>query len=335
MRGVLVRQFGPVAQARFTELDEPAAGPGDVVVDVAAAEIGFADMLMIEGKYQRKPALPFVPGTNAAGTVVAVGDGVEWPRIGDKVAVHVPHGAFAERVRARAEHCFAIPARMGFEEAAAIGLSYQTAYFALTERARVRPGASVLVLGAAGGVGIAAVQVARALGAALVIGTVRGNAATQVAATAGCDHVIDTESVGLGDGFRDLVLSHSGERGVDIVVDPVGGETTGAALRCVAWSGTLVVVGFAAGEIPMLKANYLLLKNIAVAGLQWTDYLRHAPDLVRRTQQKLFELLGEGVLRPQVSGTFAFDQFVEAFEKLRTRSLHGKVLLVNPDRRLP
>lgn len=328
MKGVVVKQFTSSGDAELVEVDAPVPGVGEVVVAVAVIELGFADLLLIEGKYQRKPALPFIPGTSAVGRVVAVGDGVTWPSLHDRVALHVPHGAFAEQVRVKAEHCFAIPDGLSFEHAAALGVSYQTAYTALTERTHVRAGRKVLVLGATSGVGIASIQLARALGASTVLGAVRGARAAAFARVIGCDHAIDVSVTGSGEEFRNQVRALTAGTGVDIVIDPLGGEIGEQAIRSLAWNGTQVIIGFAAGAFPQFKGNYLLVKNVAVIGLQWTDYLERRPELVRDNQARMFQMALEGTLKPHVARTFPLSEFARALDELHHRRAYGKLLLV-------
>lgn len=328
MKAVVVREFAPVRQASVAMIPDPTPGEGEVVIDVLAAEANFPDILVMEGKYQIKPPLPFSPGKAAAGRVSAIGAAVECLRFGDPVAVQVEYGAYAQKLRARAESCFVMPASMPFEIGAALGLVYQTSHFALTERAAFKPGESVLVLGASGGIGSASVQLAKAMGASIVIGGVLGEENARVARDLGCDHVVDLAMEDLNNGLREAVHAATGGKGCDIVIDPVGGAANAAALRAMAWCGRMVIIGFASGEIPAIKANYLLVKNIAVMGLQWSDYRDRKPELVDKAQKEIFALWERGQLKPLISRTLPLENFGEALEALRNSQVQGKIVLL-------
>jgi NADPH:quinone reductase len=327
MRAVCVREFGPFETVRVEDVPAPSAGPGEVVVDVVAAECNYPDILVIEGRYQIKPALPFVPGKAATGRVVQLGPDVTRFGLGDAVSVQVEYGAYAERVCVPEEGCFPIPDGVTFDVAAALGLTYQTAWFALKDRARLAEGESVLVLGAAGGVGYASVQLAKALGASTVVAGVRGASNAAVARRAGADHVVELSDPALRDSLRAQTAAATHGRGIDVVIDPVGGEASAAALRALAWCGRQVVVGFAAGDIPTFKANYLLVKNIAVSGLQWSDYRDRAPERVATAQAEIFELYRRGRLSPFVSRRFPLGEFAQGLRILRDGLAQGKILL--------
>lgn len=230
--------------------------------------------------------------------VSAVGEGVRHCRIGDRVLVQVEHGAYAEQVLADDEDSHVIPDSMGFNEAAAMGLVYQTAHFALIDRGHFRPGETVLVTGAGGGVGLAAIQLVKALGGTALAGT-RSPAKADAIRAAGADAIIDLGAPNLRDALREQVFAAIAGRGADVVLDPVGGDVFDAAIRALAWRGRIVVIGFAAGRIPEIRANYLLVKNISASGLQWSDYRERDPAWVRRAQRELFELYQVGRLRPR------------------------------------
>lgn len=327
MKAVLVRDFAPFDQARLEEIADPVPGNGEVVVDVHAAEANYPDILVIEGRYQVKPPLPFSPGKAASGIISALGEGVTGFAVGDRVAVQVEYGAYAEKLVARAESCFQMPDGMKFETAAALGLVYQTSWFALVERAGFRPGETVLVLGASGGVGSAAIQLAKALGAANVIACSRGEEGARVARALGADHVIDAGMEDLHEGLRSQVNKITGGHGADVVIDPVGGAAHTAALRAMAWCGRMVIVGFAAGDIPLIRSNYLLVKNIAVMGLQWSDYRDREPEKVVAVQERIFSLWQEGRLDPHVSAVLPLADFYKALEALKKGSARGKIIL--------
>lgn len=327
MKAVLVSEFAPFEQAVLAEVADPVPGRGEVLVDVRAAEANYPDILVIEGRYQVKPPLPFSPGKAAAGIVSALGGGVTGLAVGDRVAVQVAYGAYAEKLVARAESCFPMSEGMAFETAAALGLVYQTSLFALVERGGFRPGETVLVLGASGGVGSAAVQLARALGASRVIACTRGEDGAGVARSLGADHVVDVGMDDLREGLRAEVDAATDGHGADVVIDPVGGAAHAAALRAMAWCGRMVIVGFAAGDIPQIRSNYLLVKNIAVSGLQWSDYRDRQPEKVAEAQRKIFSLWTEGRLDPHISSVLPLARFREALEALRQGKAKGKIIL--------
>ncbi|WP_319517637.1 NADPH:quinone oxidoreductase family protein [uncultured Martelella sp.] len=331
MKAVIVDAFTPFDKARIGKLPDPVAGPGEVVVDVEAVDVNFPDILYIEGKYQNRPAFPFSPGLGAAGRIAALGSGVEGFSIGRKVLVLPHYGAYAEKVKAPAACCFAMPDDMPFEEAAALGLVYQTAYFALTARAMLEKGETVLVLGASGGIGMAAVSLAKALGAGKVIAATRGEERSAFAKGLGADVTVDSAMDNLRDGLREAVYAATDGRGVDVVIDPVGGALNAAALRAMAWQGRMVVVGFASGEIPKIGANYLLVKNIAVSGLQWTDYRDRQPEKMRAAQAEIFAFWREGKLRPAITGTFPLERYGEALGAISRAGARGKFILTIRD----
>lgn len=327
MRAVVVREFAPFELATVADVEDPRPAVDEVIIDVGAIEVNFPDLLVMEGKYQLKPPLPFSPGKVAAGRIAAVGDNVSQFAIGTRVCAQVEYGAYAEKLRAPAHSCFVLPKDMTLETGAALGLAYQTAFFALLNRARICVGDTVLVLGASGGIGSASIQLAKAVGASTVIGGARGDAKLQLARDMGCDHVIDLAMDNLRDGLREQVREYTNGRGVDIVIDPVGGDANAAALRALAWCGRLVVIGFAAGGIPTIKANYLLLKNIEVSGLQWSDYRDHKPELVRRAQEKIFTYWREQKMDPCISAVLPMERFVEALSAIREGRTQGRAIL--------
>ncbi|ESR23790.1 NADPH:quinone oxidoreductase family protein [Lutibaculum baratangense] len=327
MKAVVVREFAPFEEIEVGEMEDPVPGPGEVVIDVAAAEANYPDILAIEGRYQIKPPRPFSPGKCAAGRISAVGEGVSGLAPGDAVAAQVEYGAYAEKLKVKAEHVFPLPQGLAFETAAALGLVYQTAWFALKERAGFKQGETVLVLGASGGIGVASVQLAKALGAGRVIAGTLGEANAEVARNAGADAVIDLGAENLRDTLRDEVQKATDGHGADIVIDPVGGEVTTAALRAMAWCGRLVVIGFASGEVPAIKANYLLVKNIAASGLQWSDYRDRDPAKMGEAQAEIFALKQAGKIDPYVSAVLPLADFKDALRALRDGKAQGKIIL--------
>jgi NADPH2:quinone reductase len=258
--------------------------------------------------------------------VAGVGPGVTSPRVNDRVWASVEYGGYAEEVVARAENCQPLPDAMSFTIAAALGNIFQTAYFALVDRARYAPGESVLVTVASGGVGQAAVQLAKAMGATVLAGVRSADQAEQARAN-GADHVIDVAVPGLRDALREQVRAATGGRGADVVLDPVGGDLFDAALRALAWCGRLVVIGFAAGRIPEVKVNYLLVKNITLAGLQWSDYRDRDPASVARAHRALVDLWSAGKIRPPVAAEYPLERAAEALARLERGHVNGKLLL--------
>ena len=330
MKAVVVTAPMELERVFVAEMPDPVPGRGEVVIDVAAADTNYPDFLVIEGKYQFHPSPPFSPGKAAAGRIAALGAGVSGFTIGDRVAVQVEYGAYAEKLCAPAAQCFPIPDGVDFETAAALGLTYQTAHFALAARAQLQFGESVLVLGGSGGVGTAAIQLARAFGAAPVIAAVRAAEDAAIARAAGADVVIEVGAAPAAEGLRDAARAATGGRGVDVVIDPVGGAYGAAALRALAWCGRLIVIGFASGEIPAFRANYLLVKNIAVLGLHWSDYRERAPALVARVQADLFARHLEGQLTPMIDRRLPLAEFKAALRALRDGAVQGKIILTLP-----
>jgi NADPH2:quinone reductase len=326
LKAVVVRAFAPFREASVDELPDPVPAAGEVVIDVKAAEVNYPDLLVMSGQYQNKPPLPFSPGKAATGVVSALGAGVTGFALGDRVAAQVEYGAYAEKLRAPAVNVYPLPAKLDFVAGAALGLAYQTAHFALVERARMRTAETVLVLGGAGGVGVAAIQLARALGAGKVVATARGPEKAEVARQAGADAVIDVADGELLERVR-TELRRVAPGGADVVVDSVGGELSTAALRALAWRGRMVIVGFAAGTIPTIRANYLLVKNIEVSGLQWSDYRDRAPAEVARVQAELFALALAGKLDPIVRRTYPLADFRDALAAVDEGRVQGKIVL--------
>jgi len=326
MKAVILGKYGAMDTLVLAERPTPVPGPGEVLVDVHAAGVNFPDLLVIAGTYQMLPELPFTPGKECAGVVSAVGEGVTTLRPGDRVMAQIGHGAFAEQVVVSATNAQAIPAGMSFAEAAAMNLTYLTAHFALVERAQVQAGETVLVTGAAGGVGIATVQLAKSLGATVLAAVSTPEKAAAVRAN-GADHVIDTGVADLRNGLRDQVFAATGGHGADVVVDQVGGDVFDASMRAVAWCARMVVIGFASGRIPSIKAGHILVKNIAVMGMHIADYRDREPAKFRAARERLFEGYRAGTIRPQVMATYPLEAYAEALEVVRSRKAIGKVVL--------
>ncbi len=325
MRAIVAEKLGSPEDLVIGEIAAPSPGSGEVAVDSRAAAVNFADLLVVEGKYQVRPPLPFVPGKEAAGIVVQRGAGVDELEIGDRVMVQVEHGAFAERLVAPASHCFAIPDAMSFEEAAAVGIAYQTAYLALVERARLQAGETVLVTAASGSVGIAAVQLSKAMGGTVIAGLETMSKAYFVRDN-GADHVIDLGGQGLRETIRAQVADCL-DGGVDVVIEMIGGDVFDSAVRTLEWCGRLVVVGFTGGVIPTIRTNYTLIKNITVSGVDRFSYLTYDPDGLRRAQAEIFRLFVDRRIHVTVQAAYPLEQVVRAFDVIRDRRIQGKVVL--------
>lgn len=326
MRAVVIEGYGTPDACRVREVPVPVPGPGELLVEAKAIGVNYPDILVIDGLYQIKPPLPFTPGKELAGIVAAVGSDVRAFKPGDRVLAQMEYGAYAEQAVAAADQCFKIPDAMPFETAAVMGLVYQTAWFALLDRGGYVEGETVLVTGASGGVGLAVVQLVKALGGTALAGIASPHKET-VVREAGADHVIDLAADDLRESLRAQVRGVTGGKGADVIIDPVGGDVFDASLRALAWRGRLVVVGYTSGRIPSIKTNYLLVKNIAVSGLQWSDYRDRAPEQMACAQAELFRLWEDGKLRPHVMAGYPLEHFDQALDVLRERKVEGKVVL--------
>ena len=326
MRAVIVRNFGPVESAAIGEFPKPVPGPHDILLKVDATAANFVDTLVIGGTYQFLPELPFVPGKLPAGTVAEVGSAVKTLKAGDRVLAMAEHGGYGEFVAVPETQCFKLPAKMSFVDAAAMALVYDTSWFALRDRARYQAGDTVLVLGASGGVGLASVQLAKAMGAKVLAGISSPDKADSVR-QAGADATIDLSRPDLRDSLRAQVHAATGNRGADIILDPVGGDVFDAALRALAWRGRLVVIGFASGRIPTIKANYLLVKNIEVTGLQISDYRKRMPGQLAACFAEIFALYEAGKIKPAATTVMPIEKFATALADIRDRKARGRIVL--------
>jgi len=327
VKALIVREHGSIENLMLEDFPDPLPGPGEVLVDVHAASVNFPDLLVIGGTYQILPKRPFSPGKDMAGVVAAVGAGVTTCKPGDRVAAQNEYGAYAQKCVVTQNNCYPMPDNMSFADAAAMGIAYPTAHFALVERGQYQPGETVLINGAAGGVGIATIQVAKALGAK-VIASVGSAEKAELAKKHGADHVVRTDVPNLRDAFRDQVMAAAGKRGVDIIVDPVGGDVFDASMRVIGWSGRLIVVGFAEGRIPEIKAGHLLVKNISLIGLQYSAYRDRQPEKVQRVQKELFDWYAQGKIKPHVMAEWPLEQYREALATVRDRKVVGKVVIL-------
>lgn len=322
MKALLCRTLGPDTPLAVEELPDPHAGPDQVVIDVKAAAVNFPDALMLEGKYQFKPPLPFVPGCELAGIVREAGAGAGFAP-GDRVLAIVGHGAFAERAVADVARVMALPEGVDFESAAAFMFTFGTSYHALKDRAQLAPGETLLVLGAAGGVGLAAVALGKLMGAR-VIAAASSAEKLALCTAQGADATLDYSQGDLRDRVKDLTEG----RGVDVVYDPVGGALTEPALRSLAWRGRLLVVGFAAGDIPRIPANLALLKGASIVGVFWGDFTRRERAANTRNMEELVGWLASGRLAPHVGSRFPLARGAEAIAEVRDRRAMGKVLVL-------
>lgn len=321
MRALVCRRYGPPENLEVAELPEPEPGPGEVLVDVRAAAVNFPDVLLVADKYQVPVPLPFVPGSELAGEVLAAGEGVHDLRKGDRVFGTLAVGAFAERAVLRARQVAAMPGQASFAEAAAFGVTYRTAYHALRSVAGVNPGDWVVVLGAAGGVGLAAVDVARELGAQ-VVAAASSREKLALCAARGADQVIDYAREDLRLRIRELT-----EGGAHAVIDPVGAAVAEQALRSTRWGGTFVTLGFASGTIPKIPLNLVLLKGVTVKGLELRTFGQHQPELEARDSRELLELFADGRLRPHIGATFRLEDAGAALRHVAGRRALGKVVI--------
>jgi NADPH:quinone reductase len=326
MHAIFVDKFGPPERLRVDEVAEPVPGPDEALVIVHVAPVNYVDLLVVGGTYQFLPPLPFIPGKGPAGVVTALGCEVTSLRVGDRVLAMAEQGGYAEAVTVRADQCYRLPRSMSLTDAASLSLVYDTAWFALRERARIETGEAVLVLGASGGVGQAAIQLAHAMGARVLAGIMRPERSALVRA-AGADAVIDLSAADLRDSLRAQVYAVTEGRGADIILDLLGGPIFEAAVRTLAWCGRLVVIGFAAGGIPTIKTNYLLLKNIEISGLQISDYRKRRPALVGACFAEIFSLYEQGKVKPAAVTAFPLARAGEALATLRDRRITGRAVL--------
>ncbi|WP_380053447.1 NADPH:quinone oxidoreductase family protein [Falsihalocynthiibacter sp. SS001] len=317
MLGYVVETLG---KAELKEVPNPHLGPNDVLIDVAACGLNFADLLMIKGTYQEKAPPPFCPGMEIAGTVLSVGSEVQALKKGDRVAAFSGHGGLAEQAAVPVERCIPLPDDIPFDEAAAFQVAYGTSHLALTHKARLMKGETLLVLGAAGGVGLTAVELGKLLGAR-VIGVVRGKDRQQVVRDAGADHVLDSEAPDLKQQIRDL-------GGADVVYDPVGGDMFKTAMGATNPDGRILTIGFASGTVPPIPANILLVKNITVIGFYWGGYLKFAPQVLTDSLAQLLEWRQQEKLHLHISHRLPLAKVDQALELLRTRKSTGKVVVL-------
>jgi NADPH2:quinone reductase len=322
MKAVLCKAYGPPESLVVEDVPSAQPAAGEVVIAVKAASVNFPDVLIIENKYQFKPPLPFSPGSEVAGVVKSVGDGVTNVARGDSVMALTLYGGFAEEVKTEARRVLPLPDGMDFANAAAFGLTYATSHVALVDRGEMKAGETLLVLGAAGGVGIAAIEIGKVLGARVIACASTGEKLA-VCREHGADETINYATEDL----RERIKALTGGAGVDVVCDPVGGQYTEPALRSLAWRGRLLVVGFAAGEIPKIPLNLTLLKGCSIVGVFWGEFARREPERFADTMRDLGRWFAEGKIRPHISATFPLERAAEALRMMANRKVTGKVVL--------
>lgn len=328
MRAVVCREYGPPALLQIADVPAPEPGDGEVLVDVHAAAVNFTDLLVIQNRYQLSVTAPFTPGSELAGVVRAVGAGVHGVKPGDRVCGQTLVGAFAEQATLPAMMLTVLPAQVSFHAAAAFGVVYSTAYFALRSAAQIAAGETLLVLGAAGGVGLATVDVGRALGAR-VIAAASSDEKLQVCRTYGAAETINYQTENLKDRLKALTSG----RGVDVVIDPVGGDLAEQAVRGTGWRGRYVTVGYASGAIPRIPVNLLLLKGCQLMGFNLAPFMMNAPEEAVRCRRELFELLVERRINPYVSAVYGLSDVARALTEVGERRVIGK-LVIDPRLRL-
>lgn len=326
MRALVVEELGEhFAGTHVREVQTPTAGPGQVLVRVRAASVNFPDLLMTKGEYQFKPPLPFTPGLDLSGEIAALGEGVTGWKVGDAVVGGAKTGGFAEYAVMDPRALKPKPERLSFAQAAAYGAAYLTAYVALVRRARVSPGEWVLVHGAAGGVGLACVDLAKALGCKVIAASASDEKLALVAAEYAPDATVNVTG-----GFREKVKEITGGAGADVIYDPVGGEVFDESVRCIAFDGRLLVIGFTSGRIPTVSVNMPLIKGFSVMGVRAGEYGRQFPERGRENAEAVWKLADEGVIKPRVHAELPLDQWREAFDLLADRQVVGKAI-IRPD----
>jgi NADPH2:quinone reductase len=322
MRAVLCTEYGSHENLIVAEVEDPVPAPGQVLVEVHAASLNFPDLLVIQGLYQFKPEPPFVPGAETAGVIAALGDGVDGLTVGQKVATVGVAGGFAELRVVDADSVIPLPEDAELQLAAATTMTYGTSYHALVQRAHLLPGETLLVLGAAGGVGSAAVEIGKALGAT-VIAAASTDVKLAFCSDIGADHTINYTTEDLRTRGKEL----TGGLGADVIYDPVGGDLTESAFRAIAWEGRHLVLGFTAGEIPRLPMNLPLLKGASVVGVFWGSFTAREPELAEANLAAVASMIADGTLRPRITEVFTLDEIVDAYDLLVTRTAMGKVVI--------
>ena len=322
MKAVVCKAWGLPDSLVVEELADPVPGPGQVALEGRAAGVNFPDVLIIQGKYQFKPELPFTPGSELSGVVRALGEGVSGFQVGDKVIAFTPTGAFAQHIVVPAQALMPMPPGMDFDTAAAITLTYGTSHHAVVDRAALKEGETMLVLGAAGGVGLAAIEIGKALGAR-VIAAASSDEKLAVCRAHGADATINYTTEDL----RDAIKAATGGKGPDVIYDPVGGIYAEPAFRSIGWRGRYLVVGFANGEIPKLPLNLTLLKGASLMGVFWGEFAKREPKANMGAMRQLMGWMAEGKIRPHISGRYTLEQTAQALNDMAARKVTGKVVI--------
>ena len=322
MHAVVCRSFSGIEDLEFGEMPAPRPGAGEILVAVHAAAVNFMDCLMVAGKYQLRPQTPFVPGTDATGVVADVGEGVTRFKPGDRVACSNWTGAYAPQMIAAQHAAVQLPPVVDFETAAVVRHCYGTAYYAFVERARLQPGETVFISGAAGGVGLAAVDLARSLGARVVAG-VSSKEKVGIVREYGADEVVDY----VHEDLRERIKAVTGGKGVDVVFDVVGGDVFATMTRLMNWGGRMLPIGFASGDIPSVPMNLPLLKNYSIVGVFWGAWAERYRDASIAADERIFEWIAQGKLKPHVGAVFPLAQFRKAMETVLGRTAQGRVVL--------
>jgi NADPH:quinone reductase len=323
MKAVVCKEHGlPDTLTLVTDWPEPTVGEHDVLIDVKAAGLNFPDVLMIQGKYQMQPEMPFIPGGECAGVVAAVGAKVSRFKVGDKVLSAGGSGAFCQRIAVHELGAFPMPEGLSFEQAAGVSITYFTSYYALKQRANLQPGETLLVLGAAGGVGTSAIELGKHMGAK-VIAAASTDEKLELCKKLGADEVINYSKVSLKDAIKEL----TGGKGVDVVYDPVGGDYAEPAIRGMAWNGRYLVIGFASGPIPKIALNLTLLKGCSLVGVFWGRFSIEEREVNLKNIEELWELFASGKIKPVVTDVFPLEQYAAAFNCMMERRARGKVIL--------
>ncbi len=322
MRALVCEEYGPPESLALEQRHDPVPAKGQLAIQIKAAGVNFPDLLIIAGKYQVKTPPPFIPGNEAAGVVTALGEGASRFEVGDPVIATPPGGAFAEQVAVDEQLAYPLPGALSFEQGAGFTITYATGYHALRQSTRLEPGETVLVLGAAGGAGIAAVEIAKALGAR-VIAAASSAEKLQFARDGGADELIDYSRQPLKETVKEL----TGGEGADVVYDPVGGELGGQALRALAWHGRYLIIGFACGEIPNFPANLALLKEASIIGVWWGTWAKRNPEQSGHNLRELAALVESGKINPRVTESYPLERYRDAFAAIAERRARGKVVL--------
>ena len=326
MRGLVIHEFGPISTHRIEEFDDPIAGKGEVIIDVHTIGLNFPDTLMVQGKYQMWPDRPFIPGRDASGVISSVGSGITKLKVGDRVACQVLWGAFGDKVCAPETKVFKLPKEIDFISAAGMITTYNTAHVAIYERGNIQPGETVFITGASGGVGLAMVELAKARGATVLAGTTskeKGN----IAIAHGADYWIDLSVENLHENVKKQVVDAVGEDLCEAIFDVVGGKVFDAAMRCLAYRGRMVIVGFATLDISMPKGHHILLKNISIIGAPLDINFKKSIDVIHDGVKIIFNLWKSGKIKPEIGQILPLDEIIPAIQSIEDRTAPGKIVI--------